>query len=190
MNRALAFALPLALLAGCATAPRPLRGEFAPMQPGQASATDASGQAVRWGGSIVETTPSADQTCFEILGRELGDSARPRLQRDLSAGRFIACRTGFYDPAIFAPEREVTITGRIVGYETRRIGEYDYRYPRVAAEVIYLWPQREDYLFRPAPDPFMSINRPYWWHGYYGPYHLVPRRTQATPPPPPRKPEK
>jgi outer membrane lipoprotein len=32
---------------------------------------------------------------------------------------------------VFGKNREVTFTGRIDGYENRRIGEYDYRFPRV-----------------------------------------------------------
>jgi outer membrane lipoprotein len=156
------------LAAGCATAPKPLQGDYVALQPDEASATDAGNALVRWGGDIVAVTPSADRTCMEILGRELGDTARPRPAQDQSAGRFLACRAGFYDPAIFAPEREVTVTGRIEGYETRRIGEYDYRYPRVAADVIYLWPERhaETYYY---PAPYWPVFRPTWWGGYYVP---------------------
>ena len=77
---------------------------------------------------------------------------------DASGGRFIACRAGFYDPAIFQVDREVTVTGVVDGFETRRIGEYDYRFPRLAADVIYLWPVRErvDVVHEPVPGPW-------WW---------------------------
>jgi outer membrane lipoprotein len=174
--------LPLALailaLAGCASAPKPLRGEFAPLQPVDASATQRLGDTVRWGGTLVAVTPSREETCFEVLGRDLGDSARPRRADDTSSGRFLACRSGFYDPAIFAPDREVTVTGRVAGFETRRIGEYDYTYPRVAADVVYLWPERreDDYYYH--ADPFWPSYRPFWWGGYYIPvrhHHVHPR---------------
>ena len=46
------------------------------------------------------------------------------------SGRFIACKAGFYDPAIFLKNRELTVLGRIDGYESRKIGEYDYRHAR------------------------------------------------------------
>ena len=65
------------------------------------------------------------------------------IARDDAQGRFIACRTGFYDPALFEPNREVTFTGRIEGYEKRKVEGYVYDFPRVAADVIYLWPKRE-----------------------------------------------
>jgi outer membrane lipoprotein len=76
-------------------------------------------------------------------------------------GRFIACRPGFYDPALFQKNREVTFTGTIGGYETRHMGEYDYRFPRVDADVVYLWPVREHaevVTTRPAPWPWWG-----WW---------------------------
>jgi outer membrane lipoprotein len=38
----------------------------------------------------------------------------------------------------------LTLAGTVTGFETRRIDDYDYRYPRVAADVIYLWPERRD----------------------------------------------
>lgn len=173
------------LMAGCATAPKPLQGDFAAVLPEEASASQAVGESVRWGGSIVAAEPSADQTCIEVLGRDLNESARPRATPDVSAGRFLACRSGFYDPAIFAAEREVTVTGRIDGYETRRIGEYDYRYPRVAADTIYLWPERRDVrVYHPAP--FWPVYRPFGWGGYYAPYRIV---TPRAVPVAPRKPD-
>ena len=74
-------------------------------------------------------------------------------------GRFIACRNGFYDPALFERNREVTFTGHIDGYEVRQVGGYDYRFPRVAADVVYLWPVREyATVTRPAPWPWWG-----WW---------------------------
>ena len=170
-----------AVLSGCATAPQPLRGEFASASPEQAS--DALGQtSVRWGGSIIATHPGPTETCIEVLGRELNESARPRLAPDESSGRFLACRAGFYDPAIFAEDRDVTVTGRVTGFESRRIGEYDYRYPRVAADVIYLWPERraiDDYRWH--ADPFWPGYRPFWWGGirYHRPYFPRTKDVQA-----------
>lgn len=169
--KSLMILIPLLALAGCATAPKPLQGEFSALQPDEASAREAVSERIRWGGRIVSVAPGATETCIEILGRDLGESARPSRVEDLSAGRFLACRAGFYDPAIFAPDREVTITGAIESYESRRIGEYDYRYPRVAADVIYLWPERrQDELQHVSP--FWMTYRPYGWGGYYIPVRV------------------
>ena len=81
--------------------------------------------------------------------------ARPYWASDDIGGRFIACRTGFYDPALFERNREVTFTGRIEGYEDRKVEQYVYRFPRVAADVVYLWPERERVnVVRTAPWPW------------------------------------
>jgi outer membrane lipoprotein len=137
-----ATALALCALAGCASIPKPLQGDFAPMIPNEAAAHDATGQAVRWGGTLAVIEPMAGETCFQIVGRPLDERGRP-ITSDRGDGRFIACRQGFYEPQIFTAGRSITVTGRIVGYETRRVGEYDYRQPKVAADVIYLWPKVE-----------------------------------------------
>lgn len=154
------LALATLLIAGCASQPKPLQGEFSQITPNGAISSDSTGAMVRWGGRIVRTEPLANRTCFEVMSTRLNTYARPYWATDDVGSRFIACRAGFYDPALFQANREVTFTGRIDGYETRRIGQYDYRLPRVAADVVYLWPVRErvDVLTRPAPWP--------WW-GYW-----------------------
>lgn len=181
--KALACALTALVLAGCAAAPRPLQGDYASVLPDEASAAQRGPERVRWGGTIVDTVPGPDSTCIEVLGRELNESARPRLSPDRSSGRFLACRAGFYDPAIFAPDREVTVTGQLAGFESRRIGEYEYRYPRVDADVIYLWPERRrGYDQHWHYDPFWPVMRPYGWGVRYVPYRVVrPRPQRAAP---------
>jgi outer membrane lipoprotein len=169
------------VLAGCASAPRPLQGEYAPVLPAKASETRSGPERVRWGGSIVDTVPGPDSTCIEVLGRELNENARPRLTPDRSSGRFLACRAGFYDPAIFAPDREVTVTGQLAGFEVRRIGEYEYRYPRVEAEVIYLWPERREVDHHWHYDPF--------WPGFYRPFRWGVRYVPLRAPRPRAEPE-
>ena len=49
--------------------------------------------------------------------------------------------------------------GPIDGIEERRVNGAIYRFPRVAADIVYLWPQAEVRPTRAAPWP--------WW-GYWG----------------------
>jgi len=148
-------ALPLvALLAGCVTAPQPLRGEFLAIDP--IHGADHTGAMVRWGGTIAAVEPAADHTCFQVVGRPMADSARP-IDTDQTTGRFLACREGFYDPAVFVEGRELTVTGRIDGSVDREIGAYLYRHPRVDADRIYLWPQRRDAII------YSPGYRPWYW---------------------------
>lgn len=148
------------LLAACASSPTPLQGEFAQLSPRDATNADRTGAMVRWGGRIVDVEPGEDRTCFVMISTRLNLYARPYWATDDVGGRFVACRTGFYDPAVFQRNREVTFTGRIAGYETRQIGGYDYRLPQLEADVVYLWPVRDrvDVVTRPAPWPWWG-----WW---------------------------
>lgn len=145
MNRtAIALSLALSLpLAACVRMPAALTGEYSAITPTQATERDAKGEAVRWGGTLAKVEPLPDRTCFQIVGRDLSRRGRPYLD-DQSSGRFLACRKGFYDPQVFAEGRLVTVVGRIDGAENRDIGEYPYLHPRVAADVVYLWPEEDE----------------------------------------------
>ncbi|WP_133498323.1 Slp family lipoprotein [Cognatilysobacter terrigena] len=147
-------------LAGCASLPQPLQGQYTPITPREAADRDSAGATVRWGGRIVEVEPQTNRTCFQMISTQLDATGRPYWATDDVGGRFIACRSGFYDPAVFEKNREVTFTGHVDGFENRRIGQYDYRVPRVAADVVYLWPVRDrvDVVERPAPWPWWG-----WW---------------------------
>lgn len=150
----------LLLFTACASQPRPLQGGFSETTPHAAVESDATGLPVRWGGRIVQVEPGPNETCFEMISTRLTSTGRPWWGSDDSNGRFIACRTGFYDPAVFEVNREVTFTGTVTGYDTRRIGEYDYRFPKLAADVVYLWPKRDAVrvITRPEPWPWWG-----WW---------------------------
>lgn len=129
------------LLSACSVAPRNLQGQYLAITPDKASQSSGnSADRVRWGGKIISVEPSNERTCFIMLGQPLNAKAKPYM-REETTGRFIACRNGFYDPALFSEGRLVTITGIWRGHETRKIGDMDYRYPMVEAEVIHLWPR-------------------------------------------------
>jgi outer membrane lipoprotein len=167
----------IALLAACATTPTPLAGDFAASSPRTVRERGGEGQHVRWGGEIIRVDPAADSTCFEILAHELRGDARPE-RRDSDQGRFLACRKGFYDPELFTRGRDITVTGVINGSETRRVGEYDYTYPRVAADVIYLWPnvQRMARYYDSYPWGFGPWGDPFWSPGWWGPPVVIVHR--------------
>jgi outer membrane lipoprotein len=159
-----------AALSGCATVPTPLAGnDFAPTTPQQAVAQNLpAGQRVRWGGEIIKVEPRSDRTCFEVLSRELYADARPN-RSDKSDGRFLACKTGFYDPALYEQGRDVTVVGTIGESEHHKVGQYDYTYAKVDATEVYLWPKRS---YPPGfYDPYWGpcMGDPFWGPGWYGP---------------------
>jgi outer membrane lipoprotein len=160
-------AIALLALSGCAIVPTPIAGkDFAAVTPQQATAQNAHGTRVRWGGEIIKVEPKSDETCFEVLSRSLYADARPN-RRDESDGRFIACGHGFYDPEVYKKGRDLTITGAVGGTEQRLVGQHEYTYARVDADGVYLWPKRvypQPYYDPWGPsfyDPFWGP--PYWW---------------------------
>lgn len=140
----LAAGVALALSACATTPPEPLRGTYQNISVSDAQARDYTGSTVAWGGVIAKTVPMQGQTCFEVVSTQLDTQMRPRELRNDTGGRFMACRTGFYDPAVFSMNREVTFVGRLNGYSDQKIGDYSYRYPKMDAQTIYLWPPRSD----------------------------------------------
>jgi outer membrane lipoprotein len=165
----LSFILFLTIALGaCVTAPKPLQGTFPSSNPAEV-ATD--GNVVRWGGRILDTQPGPDRTCIQVLAFVLDGRARPR-PTDQSAGRFVACSHGFFDPAVFAPDRELTVVGTLGGTQMRRIGEFDYRLPVLEASTLYLWPERVPVV---RYDPFWGPSwgprwGPHWRGGWHGPW--------------------
>src|SRR5262249_30742844 len=81
-----------------------------------------------------------------------------------------ACHKNFFDPALYPEGTEVTITGNLAGYETRRVGEYDLNMPRVATQTVYLWPDRPEWPYY-YPYSYPYYYSPFWF-GFYGPVYF------------------
>jgi outer membrane lipoprotein len=151
-------------MSGCATVPAPIAGnDFVQLTPQQATAQNSTNARVRWGGEIIKVEPKADSTCFEVLSRELYSDARPS-RHDASEGRFIACTKGFYDPALYAKGRDLTVTGKVSGAEQHQVGEYNYTYAHVDADGVYLWAKRV------YPAGYYDPWWPYYGDPFWGPY--------------------
>jgi outer membrane lipoprotein len=153
------------LFSSCTTIPEQLQGEYTTLIPRDATEKDLE-TAVRWGGVVLETRPEENFTCFEILSRQLQKSMRPEVS-DQNDGRYVACKPGFYDPETFKKGREVTLTGKLIYMDVRKVGEYDYQYPVVDIEFMSLWPKRRDNRhYR-----YYGMHQPYYWnyppHRYY-----------------------
>jgi len=171
MRFCIAFLVVMAILiSGCTTVPEQIQGDYTDISPARVEPA-LFGSQVRWGGTIIDAVNEDDSTCFEVLSRELDKYLRPRVE-DRTAGRFIACKPGFYDPEVYAHGREVTLTGRIRGIEVRQVDEFDYRYPVIDVDALILWEVRQEVLVIDYPyDPFYY---PYWYGPYWGPYPYYP----------------
>jgi len=108
---------------------------------------------VLWSGIIVETRTFSSYSVIEVLERPADYQGRPR-NVDISEGRFLAKKEGFLDPAVYSRGREVTVAGTVEGVEVSPIGEYDYTYPVINVQEIYLWsvePERTiNYFYYPS----------------------------------------
>lgn len=176
-------ALAAALLLGACAAPSVLKGDFATITPQQAALSQSVAVSpVRWGGTILSSSNTPEQSCFEILSRPLDYNARP-LATDSEQGRFLACKAGFIDPALFKPGRDVTIIGAVTGVEERKVDDFNYRYPKLQAQTLYLWPERtaETYYAEPFFYPY-----PYYFYypHHYHYYRESPRPGVGAPIPP------
>ncbi len=146
------------LSSACTSIPAQLSGEYSSLIPENTTEKDME-TPVRWGGVVLETRPETDYTCFEILSRQLRKSMRPE-SSDQASGRFIACKPGFYDPEVFEKGREVTLTGKIIHIDTRKVGEFDYHFPVVDIEFMSLWPERRESVHF----DYSGLYGPYYWH--------------------------
>ena len=127
------------------------------------------GQKVRWGGTITSVENKVSDTWVEVVGRELGSYGRPK-REDQSLGRFLVRIEGFLDPAIYKPDRELTIYGMVESRVVRQIDEHPYTYPLIKAQTYYLWDEYDRYYDRYAYDyPYSYYPYGYYpWHYNYG----------------------
>ena len=153
----LAMVLAASCLVACARPPKNLAGEYSRVSVAEAQAAPQQGEAVRWGGTIVSMRPEKERTCFEVAAFSLDREARP-VPSDASPGRFLACGPGFYEPAVYTAGREVTVVGALNGTTVRKVGEFDYTFPRVDAAAVHLWPLRPPPEARPPSYPRIGIS--------------------------------
>lgn len=131
----------LTLLLGCASGP-PISGEGADREPGprEAVAEEALGSTLLWGGVILAIDNQPEATWLEVLAFPLDPRGRPYTQRT-PLGRFFAVEADYLEPADFEPGRQVLVRGTFDAILTGKVGEADYRYPRLEVEALHLWPK-------------------------------------------------
>jgi outer membrane lipoprotein len=100
---------------------------------------DYKGKTVLFGGDIIETKNLPDKTVIAVLQRPLSRRGQPA-GVDVSEGRFIILTSGFLDPAIYSPGRQVTVAGKVLGKEVYPMGEIQYAYPLIEKQELFLWP--------------------------------------------------
>lgn len=158
------FAILIPILSGCVSLQAPKAIREAPNKAVSVSQVQQEPERfldrrVRWGGTIIAVRNRKRTTEIEVLSRPLSSRGEP-WEEESGDGRFIARLVGFADPAEYPEKRLLTVTGRIVRVQTRLVGEYPYRYPVVAVEQSYLWPEP------PSPHPLYYYPDP-WFYPWY-----------------------
>ncbi|AIA55889.1 Slp family lipoprotein [Acidithiobacillus caldus] len=134
----------LAMALGACSALTPVAGTYPAVTPRQAQSGVAEGEVLRWGGTVVEGSRSAGETCLTVLSHPLDALGKPQIGGDTSdSGRFLACTQRRVDLARYHAGREITVIGDFRGIRIQAIGGHPYRYPILQISTLYLWPKRE-----------------------------------------------
>ena len=133
------------------------------------SPSQTRGVMVRWGGTIVSVDNRERETWLEIVAHPLEQSGRPK-ETDATLGRFLARATGFLEPAVYAPGREITVYGMVEGLNEGMIGDYPYEFPVIGAHKLWLWEKRPERASDPRLyDPWYRwphYGYPAYWYPY------------------------
>jgi len=118
---------------------------------------------IRWGGVIIDIENKQETSWLTVLAFPVDGLGEPMNYKS-EQGRFIAIVDQFLEPTLYSKDREVTVTGKLLRIETRKVGEFPYPYPIVQVEQLYLWAAE--------PEPSTLDYPPYWWHDpFYSPYY-------------------
>ena len=163
-----------AALAGCAAEP-PSKVAVKNITPDQALQTSAVGDEVRWGGPILSVDPKEDKTCFRMLSFFLGANGEPHLQNQ-PQGHFLACAKGYYDPAIYAPRRTMTVVGTVGPPLTVKVNNVEHQVATVDVQAVKLWPAPPAMIIYTDPwyGPCCAPYAPYPYP-YGGAFYVYPR---------------
>ena len=160
----------LGVVTGCTPAiSKQLRqeaGEPVPFEALQTRPDGYKGRVVIFGGYILETVNEPEGSRLTVLQSPLDYLNRPE-SSDLSKGRFLVWSKEFLDPVVYSKERRITVGGKVMGSEERKLGSLAYRYPVIEAKEIHLWPKEGKYVgpYYPYYDPWI-----YPWYPYPYPY--------------------
>ncbi|MCK4842858.1 MAG: Slp family lipoprotein [Methylococcales bacterium] len=115
-------------------------------------------QTARWGGILIDVENNSNETILQVLAYPLNFYGRPNLNSS-ALGRFLIRSNDFLDPAIYASNRELTTSGRLVEISNRKVGKKELKLPVIESQQLYLWPQ---YQRNDCDYP------PYGYYGYWG----------------------
>jgi outer membrane lipoprotein len=96
------------------------------------------GRLMILGGIIVQTTAIKQGTLIEIEQKRLDYWGKPeRMKR--TGGKFLAFHSGYLDPWVYSPGRDITVAGEVQGIQVPALGNKQFDYPIILTKEIKLW---------------------------------------------------
>ncbi len=113
------------------------------------------GSTLLLGGQILDDRTSREGSTLEVLRYYLDNSGRP-IKVDEAGGRFLVRTDRFLDPKVYEKGEYITLTGTVLGQETRSLNGVEYAYPLFRLGEAHIWKE--------------PMGGYYGYPGYYGPY--------------------
>ena len=122
-------------------------------------------QQLRVGGVILKVNNRRQESRIIVVAMPLSGEGKPKIS-DQTQGRFVALIKGFAEPEVFKKHRRITVVGRFLRMQTKKIGGYDYDYPVIAVDDYYLWPRQRK--IKTTPNYLLWPYNPWYYpNGYY-----------------------
>ncbi len=126
---------------------------------------------------LIDVKNDTSETTLQLLAFPLNYYGRPNLNSP-PLGRFLVKSNDFLDPAIYINSSELTVSGRLIDVNTRKVGQKVLSLPVLELQQIYLWPKyRSNYCDdSPYDNSYQyggyGYRRSYYRsYGYYGYHH-------------------
>lgn len=151
-------------LQGCTYAISPGMADKAdktiPFEKLQADPDSFKGKLLILGGTIAQTTAVNQGTLIEVIQKPLDYWGKPERTKR-TGGRFLVFHPGGLNTMAYAPGRDITLAGEVLGPGSPMSGDKQYDYPVVLLKEIKLWerePRSRDKLqwMDPLYDPASS----------------------------------
>lgn len=132
----------------------------------QADPDAHAGKTVILGGSIASVRERKNETLIEIVQKELDYWGKPR-RTEKSGGHFLVLHRGRLDTMLYAPGRDITVAGDVIGSRDRPADEKDSSFVLLRDKELKVWP-RERLTWDKPPwiDPLYDQRSPQGTYGY------------------------
>ncbi len=118
------------------------------------------GKIIILGGTIASVVPRKDATLIEIVEKKLDYWGKPQ-RTEKSGGRFQVLHAGYLDAMVYAPGRDITVAGEVIGSRDRPAGTRESSLLLLRDKELRVWPrERLGWSQPPWTDPLYDMYSP------------------------------